>query len=443
MRNYLILMSATALAACGGGGGPEAVGGIAPPPAPGGNGTPTPTAHSFVAPTQDKTYDAVGAVHGYNYSTRSDGTAQFNELYAGDATTARDGGITVAYSPARRHLRGDDQPAQGEHGYRRNALSGSRAPHRFRRRAHATGRRAQYCATNRSSISKPAPPAVPPLPLGKPVPTYSDIPYGGEDVASDARTYFYQKPGTTTKYVTYAGFVRNRVSVAEVTAEGILDADGNPYTYLQNDLHVRSRRLCLWRAHAPTARCRASGSATFSGDMIASMVFNPDIDTNADRQHLFPVDHRARRRTRSISARSAFSPASPARVGDVARDAYTNGEHSMPEGSTFTAASRATIDLVGKGGFFGQFNSASFAAACTAPTFRSTSPDRASTARSSAPRRGNRRRIPHRRRHARPADRHPRRVHRQEMSRAQRRRCAPPSSCCAQPGAGAGSRPSR
>jgi hypothetical protein len=357
MRNYLILMSATALAACGGGGGPEAVGGVAPPPAPGGNGTPTPTAHSFVAPTQDKTYDAVGAVHGYNYSTRSDGTAQFNELYAGDASTARDGGITVAYSP---------RDAIFEVTINRPKANMATGAMRFQDPAHRTDfggartpqggvpniadKQVQYLETGTASG--------PPLPLGKPVPTYSDIPYGGEEFASDARTYFYQKPGTTTKYVTYAGFVRNRVSVVEVTAEGILDANGNPYTYLQND-YTLERAAFAYGERTPNSAVPGSGSATFSGDMIASMVFNPDIDTSAVANTYFQWITGSATHTVDFGTLGILSSFT-GRVGDVARDAYSNGEHSMPEGSTFSAASRATIDLVGKGGFFGQFNSASF-----------------------------------------------------------------------------------
>lgn len=356
MRNYLILMSATALAACGGG-GPEAVGGIAPPAGPVGGSTPTPTAHSFVNPTQDKSYEAVGSVHSYSYSTRSDGTFQYNQLYAGDASTARDGGITVAYSPRdaifevtinRPRALVSTSAVRFQDPVHRTDFGGARQPQGGV--PNIAGKDIQYLeARTRSG---------PPLLEGQTPPTYSDLPYGGEEFTSDVETYFYQKPGTTTKYVTYAGFVHNRVSVSEVTEEGRLDADGNPYTYLQND-YTLERAAFAYGERTPNSAVPGSGSATFTGDMIASMVFNPDIDTNSAASTYFQWITGSATHTVDFGTLGILSSFT-GRVGDITRDAYSDGGHAMPEGSTFTAASRATIDLVGKGGFFGQFNSASF-----------------------------------------------------------------------------------
>lgn len=359
MRNYLILMSATALAACGGGGGPEAVGGTAPPPVPGGGGTPTPTAHSFVEPTQNKVYEGVGSVHSYSYSTRSDASGQYSELYAGDATTARDGGITIAYSP---------RDAIFELTINRTKAGVDTSALRFQDPAHRTdfdgarqpqagvpdidNRNIQYLQAG-SGGGDPLPPYV------NPEPSYSTLPYGGNQYQSDVVTYFYQKPGTTTRYVTYAGFVRNKVNVIEVTVEGQLDANGDPYKYLENN-YTLERAAFAYGERTPNSAVPRSGSATFSGDMIASMVFNPQLDNPAAAADTYfqwitgsgthTVDFG------TLGILSSFT----GRVGPIARDAYSEGDHDMPEGSTFTANSHATIDLVGKGGFFGQFDSASF-----------------------------------------------------------------------------------
>ena len=346
MRNYLILMSATALAACGGGGGPEAVGGDAPPPAPGGNGTPTPTAHSFVAPTQDKTYDAVGAVHGYNYDTIGrHGTV--NELYAGDASTARDGGITIAYDP---------RDAIFEMTINRPKANMATGAMRFQDPAHRTDfggargpqagvpnmadKQVQYLETGTASG--------PPRPLGKPVPAYSTS-LGGEDSTSRRADLFLPE---ARHHDEIRHLCRLRAQPRQRRwnhAEGILDADGI--------LHLSVKRPTRWNAPRspmasarPTARCRASGSATFSGDMIASMVFNPDIDTSAVRQHLFPVDHRlGDAHCRFRHARHSLQlhrHASATLLGTPIPTVSTRCPKDRPS----PPLSRATIDLVGKGG---------------------------------------------------------------------------------------------
>jgi C-lobe and N-lobe beta barrels of Tf-binding protein B len=357
MRNFLILMSATALAACGGGGGPEAVGGAAPPPVPGGGSTPTPTAHSFVNPTQEKVYEGVGSVHTYSYSTRSDGNAQYDELYAGDASTARDGGLTIAYNPrdaifeitidrGKANTTGD--PMRFQDPVHRTDFGGAQGPQAGV--PNIGGKGILYLEAGASEGD--------PLPKGPGYPSYSDLPVGDDQYSSEIATYFYQKPGTTTKYVTYAGFVRNNVSVAKITDDQLDPVTGEPYSYLENT-YTLERAAFAYGERTPNSAVPGSGSATFTGDMIATMVFNPDLDTNANANTYFQwitgsATHKVDFGTLGIL--SSFTGT----VGDVARDAYTDGVHSMPAGSTFTANSRATIDLVTKGGFFGQFDSASF-----------------------------------------------------------------------------------
>eukprot|EP01035_Chromulina_nebulosa_P008822 gene8822-11935_t len=95
MRNYLLLASAAMLSACGGGAGVETVGGIT---TGAGTGTTT-TTGTFVAPTEVKTYSGLGVAQHYEYNTRSDGSSQSGQLYAGDANTVRDSGISVTYNP--------------------------------------------------------------------------------------------------------------------------------------------------------------------------------------------------------------------------------------------------------------------------------------------------------------------------------------------------------
>ena len=108
MRNILALLTTTALAACGGAGVQTISGSpAAPAPTPAatpGSPAPVPTGHTFVAPTEPKTYSAIGGVHKYEYSTSDDPNApgpgtQYSQVYAGNASTARDSEIEVSYNP--------------------------------------------------------------------------------------------------------------------------------------------------------------------------------------------------------------------------------------------------------------------------------------------------------------------------------------------------------
>lgn len=352
MRNYMILMSATALAACGGGTGPEAVGGIAPPAGPSTGGTPTPSAHSFANPTQDKTYEGVGVAHTYRYSTDSNDSGQYNQLYAGDASTARDGGITVAYSP---------RDAIFEITIDRAKAGLNTGAQRFQDPAHRTdfggasepqggvpnitGKGIQYLQNGSQS-------GIPLAPGENPFPTRSDIPAGVSEFASDGRTFFYQKPGTTTKYVTYAGYVRNQVSVVG------FEATETAAAYLENRYTLERAAFAYGERTANSAVPR-SGSATFNGDMIATMVFNPNLDVNPAATTYFQWITGSATHTVDFGTLGVLSSFTGT-VGGITRDAYTDQQFSMPERSTFSATAKSAIDLVAKGGFFGQFDSASF-----------------------------------------------------------------------------------
>ncbi len=48
----------------------------------------------------------------------------------------------------------------------------------------------------------------------------TDLIVGEANASSDVSTFFYQKPGTSTTYVTYAGYLRNRTTVSEITPTG-------------------------------------------------------------------------------------------------------------------------------------------------------------------------------------------------------------------------------
>jgi hypothetical protein len=106
-----------------------------------------------------------------------------------------------------------------------------------------------------------------------------------------------------------------------------------------------------------------TGTGRYTGDMIASLVYNPNFDTDDN----YPTylqwiqgSHETRIDFGALTVESLFS----GRVSDIARDAYTSGNHTLTAGSIFSASSMARIDIVNKGGFTGTFGCATFVGTC-------------------------------------------------------------------------------
>lgn len=365
MRQWLMLSGAATLAACGGGTEPQSVGGTPPPAA--GSPSPTPTtAHSFVNPTEPKTYEGLGAVQHFEYSTDSRRSgAQQGQLYAGDANTARDSGISVTYNPRDAifeltinrgngivnvsAFRFQDPAHRTDHGGTREPQAGVPDVDAVIG-AGAASRQIQYLQTGSSSgnLLDPTSPYAP----GAYSPTGETYQVGDNLYNYEGRTLFYQKPGTTTKYVTYAGYVANRITSTRVQPD-----PAQPAYLVQR--YSFDRAAFAFGERTGNSAVPRSGTATFSGDMLATMVFNPEIDNNAS----FPtfLQWIVGNQTSSInfadlSVKTDFTGT----VSAPTFDAYTSWASVMPAGSRFFASATSMIDLVNKGGFTGQFTSARF-----------------------------------------------------------------------------------
>jgi hypothetical protein len=354
MVKWLPLSGTILLAACGGGGGVQTVGSVAPPT--GGTSTPTPTpVGTFVDPTESKTYDAIGAVQHYEYSTRSDsdpvnGGAQSGQLYAGDANTPRDSGITVTYNP---------RDAIFEVTIARPLGDVNTGVMRFQDPAHRTdfggAREPQAGVPNLTSKTV--------LYLQSGSGTGGVISLGDNDhyvigakgYTSTTQTFFYQKPGTTTKYVTFAGFVRNTLTVTEQQ-----DNATSPL-YLRQDYSL-DRAAFAYGERTVNSAVPSSGSGSYTGDMIATVAYNPQLDI--DRS--YPTYFQWINGTNTTSVNFATGAVTSNFTGTVTAptiDAYTSGTSNrfqLAAGSTFTASALATIDLINKGGFTGNFTTAGF-----------------------------------------------------------------------------------
>jgi hypothetical protein len=352
IRSILALSGAFTLAACGGDTAPQTVGSVAPPA-----GTPTPT-HSFVTPTEIKTYEGVGGVQHYQYSTASGSDGQSGQLYAGDANTVRDSGISVTYNPRDAIFELTINRSNGlvnVAGFRfqdpahRTAFGGALQPQAGVPNFDAS-RQIQYLESG-SGTGNRLSPASPFYTQGYGA-AGSDYVVGADGYASTSQTFFYQKPGTTTKYVTYAGFVRNTISAQEITPDPTAPAQ------LQQNYSL-DRAAFVFGERTGTAAVPRTGTGTFTGEMLASIAFNPTLDTDPSA----PTYLQWMQGSHSTSVNFASGAVTANFTGTVlapTRDAYTSGLYALPAGSTFTAGAAGSIDLVNTGGFTGRFDTALF-----------------------------------------------------------------------------------
>jgi C-lobe and N-lobe beta barrels of Tf-binding protein B len=335
MRNILLLLAtSTTLAACGGA-GPTSVGTNAVTGA-GTTGTTAASTHTFVNPTEEKTYQAIGVSHNYQYSVADTGTGdapQTAQLYAGNATTARDSGISLTYNP--RDGIFDVKIA--------DTKSGLSETTRFQDPVHRT---------DFGGLTEPQA-AVPNI-ADKGIVYFENGTETGvprqPGYIRTTNTFFHQKPGTSTKYVSYAGYVRNKFTVRSVTVANV--------TSLVYD-RERSRAAIVYGERTQNNSVPKTGSGTFNGDMLASMIYNPYFDTQADSPSYFQWLTGTSRTTVDFAANS-FGIALNGTVSAPNLDGMSSGVHDLPVGSTFTAAGTGRIDLVNAGGFLGSINSASF-----------------------------------------------------------------------------------
>ncbi len=362
MRILLVLLASTTLAACGGA-GVQTAGGVPPQSGSGngggsGGGTPPPSSgHSFVAPTEQKTYSAIGGAHAYQYTvndTRDDPTtaqiegpiAQYNQLYAGDASTARNSGITVDYNPRdaifsikiQQPLGNVDQTVRFQDPAHRTDFGGASEPQGGVPDITTKGVRYLQVGEGSGVIRFD--------------PNNSTVfPVGNKDATLNVATFFYQKPGTTTKYVTYAGFVRNNTSVA------LIEPDDSPSYYETN--YKLDRAAFAYGERTASSAVPTTGSGTFNGQMIATMVYNNLLDVNAAAPTYFQWMHGNSSAVVNF-ATNTFTLALNGTVLAPLFDTYTSKAFTLQSGATFAANGSGRIDLVNAGGFLGQFQTAFF-----------------------------------------------------------------------------------
>lgn len=352
---FLLGTAAFALAACGGGAGPETAGSVAPPTGQG-------DVHSFVKPTVAKSYAAVGGVQHYEYQTRSDRDTQTAQLYAADASTVRNSGITINYDPrdAIFDVSINRAPATVANSVRfqdpnhRTAFGGNNEP-QVGVPPTAAEKQIQYLEAGSQT--------------GDAVFPAGAYPVGTPGYKRTLNTFFYQKPGTTTRYVTYGGFVRNDFTTERVTetlydaaGQPLVDASGKTVTrqYLRNGYRL-DRAVFAWGEQTTASAIPRGGTGTYNGDMLATMVYNDQLDANAGSPTYFQWITGTNRTVVDFGAQTVTTTLNGV-VDGPAFDAFTTGAFSMAAGSQFSAKGTATVDLSNVGGFVGRFTDVTFRA---------------------------------------------------------------------------------
>lgn len=360
MRLYLLLASTTLLAACGGG---TQTLGSTPNPLGGAGGvgsTGSTSTHTFVAPTEAKTYVGVGASQVFEYITDDrQKNNQQAQLFAGHASTVRDSGISIAYDPrdatfilqvkdplsgAVANTRFQDPASRTDFGGNKDPQWGTPDLPNPNLRYLQAGDGNPLSPYDRSGSGFVSSGTNDTPPLGEPGSTYQ------------AASMFYLKPGTETQYVTYAGYVRNAYKFKTAN-------DGT--TDLFQIEHTLERGAFAYGELTGNTAVPTTGTGTYTGSMLSSLVFNPTLDgQDISGTQVLPTYFQWMTGTSKVNVNFGANTFQLALTGTVTApffDYYTGPRSTvLNAGATFAAAGSGTINMRDFGGFKGQFQTATF-----------------------------------------------------------------------------------
>jgi hypothetical protein len=362
MRLVILLASTSLLAACSGG-GPSSVTSTPPPVTGGGTGGTTNTTHTFANPKEAKTYKGVGGSHVYAYNTddRIPTRNQQGELYAGKTTTVRASTMSIAYDPAdavytltvKDNLTTANTETRFQDPASRTDFGGAVEPQWGT--PELSNPNVRYLQAGDGDPTSPY------RKSGTGIINAGDnenAPTGQSGSSYQAASLFLLKPGTETQYVTFAGYLRNQLSFSQFTTEG------DPLPHKQTQFHLE-RGAFAFGENTLNDNVPTTGTGSFNGSMLATMVFNPTID-GQDPSGLVDIPTYFQWIEGSANlgvdfAASSFTLALNGTVLEPYYDYWTEPHVSViPEGSTFTARGKGDINMINFGGFKGFFDSASF-----------------------------------------------------------------------------------
>lgn len=363
MRNVLAALPLLALAACGGASGPESIGSVAPPAGTGSSGTggtgggvgtgtgtvtptPTPTSGQFLDVSTETSFNAVGALQSltvFELGTGKEGP----KSYAGNASTVRAPSGTITYSP---------RDGIFTVNFTDSKASVTTGNLRFQDPGHRSAEAYSGVPTN-----------LPDFNIVRARGGTARAPTAGDatDLGRvDEITFFYQRPGSQTNYVSLAGYVR---SAYEPTKD--------PMIQKKDTQSLFERGAFVFGQETLRSQIPVTGTGTYTGGMLATMIANntPTVTPNyfqwitGSSEIAFDFS----RSTVSILLTGTVQPATYA--GQLLPENATG----VPGGAIFTARGSGTINLTQTGGFTGNFTSAGFSKTNgdPLPNFQSVNPN--------------------------------------------------------------------
>ncbi len=387
MRKFIVLMAATALSACGGS-SPNSAGtvavGTSSTTSSGSTSSSSSTAQTyaeFKTPTVTRTYAGIGGSQTYEYLTDTRFCCnQQAQKFAGRSSTVRNSVASVTYDPTAAvftltvtdPLTGASTNTRFQDPANRTNFGGAIEPQwGVQQLANPNYRYLQAGDGNplspfRYSGSGSINPG-----------TNTTPPDGTTGSTYQSTDFFYEVPGSTTSFVTIAGYLRNSITWNDES----LDIDNNPATPAFNahkaNWHLERGAFAYGITTDPNAVPK-TGTGTYNGNFLATMVYNPTID-GAYAGGVLPTYFQWIEGTATTNVNFATNGVTLGVTGKVSqpfienftftdptgatRTAYTGPTNSsVAVGTTFTAAGTATINMVSTGGFTGSFQSASFGA---------------------------------------------------------------------------------
>lgn len=353
MRTIFAALPLLALAACGGASGPQSAGGIAPPtgtaptPTPPGSGgagggigggaaptpTPPPTNRQFLDVATETSFNAIGSFQSLEVTESGNPAVLGPLLYRGNASTVRAPTGTILYNP---------RDGIFTVNFTDTKAGISTGPMRFQDPAHRNTGAGwgipdfNGFSQNFNIIFSRGPTNRGPNPEEP-----------GDRGRIDEISVFYQRPGVQTNYVTLAGYVRNAY---EPTAD--------PGLFKERSETLYQRGATVFGEETVRSQIPVTGSATYTGGMLATMVVNTTASTRSP--NYFQWINGSSRLELDFS-KSTMSVLLTGNVGSANyAGAIIPNATAVPGGSTFRAQATGVINLATTAGFVGEFSSASF-----------------------------------------------------------------------------------
>jgi C-lobe and N-lobe beta barrels of Tf-binding protein B len=358
MRVFALALCTSMLAACSGA-GPQTIGNI---PAPNAPGAPT-TQHTFVNPTEQKVYNAIGGSHTFQYAVTDDlltgsRSSQTGQLYQGNASTVRRTGIIVDYNPRdaifditiKDPLSGVSTLNRFQDPIHRTNFGGAREPQTGIPNLTVPG--IQYLESGIGSVDMFL---TPNTIAGQLAPNRLT---GSYDITS----YFYQKPGTTTKFVTFSGYIKNNLSLARSTTS-VTDPTTQQRVVTEDKVTAQyklERGAFVFGENTNNQNVPKTGTGSYSGTMLATMVFDDQADLIGRNSSTYFQWVEGTSDTKVDFLSNTFNLTLAGRAFNPQLDLSSNEVASILDGARFNANGSGRIDLAAAGGFLGQFQQAWF-----------------------------------------------------------------------------------